>query len=60
MWLTTIDKHLIGTYTSIISEENKKVIQDLKELKLNKGFPNNIITKQLNQFNIVNNVESVI
>lgn len=46
--------------TAIISEENDKVIQDLKIVKSNKGFPNNIITKQLNQLSIFNNIELVI
>ena len=33
-----------------------KAIQDLKKVKSNKGFPDNIITKQLNQVSILNNI----
>ena len=55
-----INKYLKGTYMPIIREENDKVIQDLKEVKSNKGFPDNIITKKLNQLSIFNNIESAI
>ena len=37
-----------------------KAIQDLKEVKSNKGFPDNIITKQLNQVSIFNNINPAI
>ena len=45
-------------YDSMISKD--KVIQDLKEVKSNKGFHDNIITKQLNQVSIFSNIKSVI
>ena len=45
-------------YDSMISKD--KVIQDLKEVKSNKGLPDNIITKQLNQVSIFSNIKSVI
>ena len=45
-------------YDPMISRD--RVIQDLKEVKLNKGFLNNIIIKQLNQVRIFNNIESAI
>ena len=37
-----------------------KAIQDLKEVKSNKGFHDNIITKQLNQVSIFNNINPAI
>ena len=37
-----------------------KAIQDLKEVKSNKGFHDNIITKQLNQVSVFNNIKSAI
>ena len=58
--LTKKESHLpaLVKYDSMISKD--KVIQDLKEVKSNKGFPDNIITKQLNQVSIFNNIKSAI
>lgn len=60
LFLSQKKSHLpaVVKYNSMISKD--KVIQDLKEVKSNKGFPHNIITKQLNQVSIFNNIKSAI
>ena len=38
----------------------EKIIEDLKKVIIDKGFPNNIVTEQLNQVQIFNNIETAI
>ncbi len=45
-------------YDPMVSKD--KIFQDLKEIKISKGISDNLITKQLNQVSIFNNMESSI
>jgi UDPglucose 6-dehydrogenase len=45
-------------YDPMVSKD--KIVQDLKEVKINKGISDNLTTKQLNQVSIFNNMESSI